>query len=173
MFSSFLRSSSCHCFRYAWISTFPFPTWQKEKKKKSEQTRIKSFSRWAKVASSMSFLLNRVVGPRTKQGQSLHYPLAPQDYTYKSGYNISTTLGMTLLSILYHHTLSQLYSLKRHTVTKCLSRILYLFLGCSSKNHFQDYPQQMKLQFRRRKRRKSYLRKKDQWFISFYQKFFP
>lgn len=62
-----------------------------------------------------------------------------------------------LLSILCHHTLPQLNSPRRHTVTKWVSRIIYLFLGCSSKNHFQDYPQQMKLQCRRRKIRKSFL----------------
>lgn len=116
----------------------------------------------------MSFLPNRVVGPRTKHNQSLHYPLAPQNYTYKSRFNVSTTLEMMLLSILCHHTFPQLSSPRRHTVTKCVSRILYLFLGCSSKNHFQDYPQQMKLQFRRRKRRKSYLFEKGGPIVHFF-----
>lgn len=30
MFSSFLKSSSCHWLRYAWISAFPLPEWREQ-----------------------------------------------------------------------------------------------------------------------------------------------
>lgn len=114
---------------------------------------------------------SRVVGPRTTQDQSLFLPFCSPKYTYVRGQNVSSTLWLILLNILCHHTLSQLYSPKRQQLPNVPPEFCYLFLGCSSKNHFQDYPQQMKLQFRKKK---SYLfQKRGSMFQFPSQKFTP
>lgn len=115
----------------------------------------------------MSFLLSRVVRPSTKQDQHLHYPFAPLAILIK---RVMLVLHQRWCYSVSLHTFPAL--LPQNTQLPNVSRILYLFLGCSSKSHSQEYPQWMKLPFKKRKRRKSYLFEKGGPKIPFIKKSF-